>query len=433
MRVAGASCAAFVVSTLELAMKAPSPFRLIVLLLFANGLCLQAADTPPPSAAEKLRESLLLPGVTLSEGVSEITGVAISPLLGVSVMGAWTYWRTEEHLRGRLPWYCNPWVWGTGLSLIALCFLKDFLGAAAPALVKKPLDFAELFEDKLSALVASVGFVPLVALAISQAEKWQPQAAHTLAESGLATTPVAGFIDFGVHTPWITIPVALVAFAIVWLSSHAINVLIALSPFGIVDAGLKLAKLGLISLVVGSTLIHPYAGAAVSLVIILTAALLAGWAFRLSLFGTLMGSDFLLNKRATDSDLDAGVRGFLARRTEGIPVRTLVKLKNDAAGRPALSFKPWLLLPERPIPMPQADMVVCKGLLHPTLANRAGADGSLAHSVVLLPRYRRLEEIIARRFGCQDVMDGTLLRGLKAMRQWLVDMLSAGRTLVQAR
>jgi len=375
---------------------------------------------------------MLLPGVSLSQGVSEITGVAISPLLGVSFMGVWTYYRTEPHLRHRLPWYCHPGVWGTGLALILVCFLKDFLGTAAPPLVKKPLDFLELFENKLSALVACVGFVPLVALAMAQVSKLQPQAVGQLADSGLAVMPLASLIDFGVHTPWISIPVAIVAFGVVWLSSHAINVLIALSPFGIVDAGLKLIKLGLIALVVGSTLLHPYAGAAVSLLLIFVGLLLAGWSFRLTLFGTLMGRDFLLNKRATSADLEAGVKGFLARRTEGVPVRTLVRLKHDATGRPVLSFHPWLVLPERRIALADTDMVICKGLLHPSLAQRTVATPAAVRStLILLPRYRRLEDTIAQHFGCQEVMDGALLRGFKAMRLWLVEMLSSGRKLVE--
>ena len=209
--------------------------RLFILALIAlvSTAPLHAAESPPGSAPDKLlRESMLLPGVSLSQGVSEITGVAISPLLGVSFMGVWTYYRTEPHLRHRLPWYCHPGVWGTGLALILVCFLKDFLGTAAPPLVKKPLDFLELFENKLSALVACVGFVPLVALAMAQVSKLQPQAVGQLADSGLAVMPLASLIDFGVHTPWISIPVAIVAFGVVWLSSHAINVLIALSPFG---------------------------------------------------------------------------------------------------------------------------------------------------------------------------------------------------------
>ncbi len=408
--------------------------RLFIMALIAlvSASPLRAAESPPSSAADKLRESMLLPGVSLSQGISEITGVAISPLLGVSVIGVWTYWKTEPHLRPRLPWYCHPGVWGTGLSLILICFLKDFLGTAAPPLVKKPLDFLELFENKLSALVASVGFVPLVTLAMAHFNQVPDQAVNPLADSGLAVMPLVSLIDFGVHTPWISIPVALVAFSVVWLSSHAINVLIALSPFGIVDAGLKLIKLALIALVAGSTLIHPYAGAAVSLVLILIGLVFAGWSFRLTLFGTLMGRDFLLNKRATPTDLEAGVKGFLARRTEGVPVRTLVRLKQDASGRSVLTYHPWLFLPERHIPLAEADHVICKGLLHPSLAHRpAGAPAALRSTLILLPRYRRLEDAIARRFGCQEVVDGALLRGFKAMRQWLVDMLSSGRKLVE--
>ncbi|WP_395752787.1 hypothetical protein [Prosthecobacter sp.] len=411
--------------------------RLFVSLfaLLLGGSFLHAAPAPvDPIPAAKLKESMLLPGVSLSQGISEITGVAISPLMGVSVMGAWTYYKTEPSLRHRLPWYCHPGVWGTGLALLSLCFLKDFLGTAAPPLVKKPLDFLELFENKLSAIVASVGFVPLVAVAMAHFNPEQPQAMTELAGSGLAVVPGASIIDFGVHTPWISIPVALVAFAVVWLSSHAINVLIALSPFGIVDSGLKLLKLGLMALVAGATFIHPYAGAAVSLVLILIGLVFAGWSFRLTLFGTLMGRDFLLNKRAAAADLAGGVKGFLARRTEGVPVRTLVRLKQDTSGRPVLSYNPWLILPERRIPLAEEDHVICKGLLHPSLYHRpASAPASLRHTLILLPRYRRLEEQIARQFGCQEVVDGALLRGFKAMRQWLVDMLSSGRKLVEMR
>lgn len=392
-----------------------------------------AQETAPQSVAEKLRGDLVLPGVTLAEGVSEVTGVAISPLLGVSALGAWKYWHTEPTLRHRLPWYCHPYAWGTGMALLGVCFLKDLFGAAAPALVKKPLDFIELFEDKLSALVATAGFVPLVALAVAQYERMQPaQALDGLAASGLASAPLATLMDATMHNPWITIPVAIVAFGVVWLSSHAINVLIALSPFGIVDAGLKLTKLALITLVAGSAMLNPYLGAAVSLVVILIAALMAGWSFRLSLFGTLMGRDFLLNKRATTDEVrNAGVKGFLARRTDGVPVRTYGRLETAATGGAEFVYHPWVFLPSRAIPVPDSGMALCKGLLHPTVSHRPQADARPRGTIILLPRYRRVEETIATRFGCQEVLDSALMRGFKAMRHWLRANLSDSPRAVQ--
>src|SRR5687768_10667588 len=110
-----------------------------------------------------------LPGVALAEGISQITGVAISPLLGVSAVGAWRYYRTPAALRERLPWFCHPVAWGFGLGLLALCFLKDLFGTATPALLKKPLDLLELFENKVSGLVASAAIVPLIAAQMAHA------------------------------------------------------------------------------------------------------------------------------------------------------------------------------------------------------------------------------------------------------------------------
>ncbi|MES2505854.1 MAG: hypothetical protein V4599_04070 [Verrucomicrobiota bacterium] len=403
-------------------------FALCLLSLSAAG----AQETEPSPAkealAKKLQADMIVPGVALAEGVSEITGVAISPLLGMSAIGAWKYYDTQPELRHRLPWYCHPYAWGTGLALIGLCFLKDFLGAAAPALVKKPLDFAELFEDKASALVASTAFVPLVALAMAQVERIPTQALEGLPASGLAMLPLAAGLETVLHTPWLTVPLSIFAFAAVWLSSHALNVLIALSPFGIVDAGLKLTKLGLLALVTSSAALIPVTPIPALLVcftLILIGLLLAGWSFRLTLFGTLMGRDFLLNKRAQKEDLDRGVKGFLARRTEGVPVRTLGWLKLEE-GHPTAHFvyRPWLLLPEKKVPVSSQEMVLCRGLLHPTVAQRGDATTRPRNALILLPRYRRLEESIAQRFGCQEVMDSTLMRGFKAMRHWLTTMLS---------
>jgi|GEM_PF-123301 len=411
---------------------------LVLGLFMASPALAKEPETSPAAEAlsKKLRSDMIVPGVALAEGVSEITGVAISPLLGMSAIGAWKYYDTVPEMRDRLPWYCHPYAWGTGLAVIGLCFLKDFLGAAAPALVKKPLDFAELFEDKLSALVASTAFVPLVALAMSHVERIQPQAMDGMAASGMAMMPVAGILDSTLHTPWLTVPLAVFAFLAVWLSSHAINVLIALSPFGIVDVGLKLTKLGLLAVVTGSAALIPYSPIPALIVcfgLILVGILLAGWSFRLTLFGTLMGRDFLLNKRAEKKDLDTGVKGFLARRTEGVPVRTFGCLNHDTSGAAHFVYRPWLLLPEKKVAVAASGMVMCRGLLHPSVAHRPDPDTRLRSALILLPRYRRLEESIAARFGCQEITDSALLRGFKSIRQWLVDMLSSGRNLVEAR
>lgn len=70
-----------------------------------------------------------------------------------------------------------------------------------------------------------------------------------------------------------------------------------ISPFGVVDAALKSFRLFLMSLLAGVTFVNPYAGAVFALVIIVAAYFLAGWAMRLSVFGSVYIWDFLTLRR----------------------------------------------------------------------------------------------------------------------------------------
>ena len=126
-----------------------------------------ADEVPDPGSISHLTSDDRLPGIELAEGITQVTGVAISPLLGVSGVGAWQYFRTPETLRDQLPWFCHPVAWGIGAGILALCFLKDTFGTALPAVFKKPLDLIEVFEDKLSAVLAGSAFVPFIAAQIS--------------------------------------------------------------------------------------------------------------------------------------------------------------------------------------------------------------------------------------------------------------------------
>ena len=68
------------------------------------------------------------PGVAFAGTLSQITGVAISPMLGVSAVGAYTYFRTPTEKRASLPWYARPAFWIPALLLVAACACKDSLG-----------------------------------------------------------------------------------------------------------------------------------------------------------------------------------------------------------------------------------------------------------------------------------------------------------------
>lgn len=372
-----------------------------------------AGSAPAPAKTE------YLPGVALSQGITEITGVAISPLLGLSSVGAWRYWKTPASARGGLPWYAQPWAWGTGFALLALCFLKDSLGTTVPGLLKKPFDMIELFENKASALVASGAFVPLVA---------QEMARHLEAERTIALPPawIGGQGLAVIDSAWVMVPAAVVAFLVVWVCSHAINVLIVLSPFSLLDACLKLARVGLLALVGVVYLIAPWLAAVLCLGIIAVAAWLTPAALRLAIFGARYAGDVLLpwrgRKRATPEQPHA----FTLGRVAGLPARTGGRLVLLEDGTMVFRYRRWCVLDEKSIPLPDGRKQVEKGLLSPSLILGGGEPGA-KKLLLFLPRYRGHEECMAGHLKLHAVREHAVARGFAAVKEWVGGLLKGGK------
>ena len=78
-------------------------------------------------------------GNSITEAVTQLTGTAINPLFGVTVLGMYHYFSTPEHLRDQLPFYDQPHVWGGMLLIILLMFFNCTICEAIPFL-KIPLN-----------------------------------------------------------------------------------------------------------------------------------------------------------------------------------------------------------------------------------------------------------------------------------------------------
>src|SRR5690606_13952615 len=92
-------------------------------------------------------------------------------------------------------------------------------------------------------------------------------ASPVVESTGLAMVHV-GAIDGAWFLSLLTVPVGLAIFLIVWMASHAINVLILLSPWGAIDAALKTARTALLGLIVVAATMDPWISAGLSLVVI---------------------------------------------------------------------------------------------------------------------------------------------------------------------
>ncbi len=405
----------------------------LAFLFLATGLLSAdaASATPTPPVAKPAIPSYThterLPGVDLAEGISQITGTAVSPMLGVSSVGAWRYYHTPAAMRRALPWFCHPAAWGFGFALLSICFLKDLFGTVAPPFLKKPLDMLELFENKLSALVASAAFVPFIAAQMTQ-QTPAPQQTSAAILAGVHYASALPFGDASLELRLILLPFCILSFLVVWMTSHAINVLVALCPFGFVDFLLKLFKGALLSAIVLCSAINPYLGASLSLVLIVIAIFLAPTAFRLAVFGTLFAYDTLVPSRARSLATPTEAHAF-AGKMLGLPARTYGKIVRQADGSIQFEYHPWMILPRQKVSLPPGALAISRGIYFPSLLHKPDTAETYSPVIVFLPRYRRHEDTIAEHLQIFEIRDSPINKGFKAIRIWFVETMTPGKPI----
>ena len=331
------------------------------------------------------------------------------------------WWRTPAALRPALPWYERPLFWMTGFALALLFAVNTTIGAMLPGL-KKPMDLVEHFENLASALLAS----PIVLL-----EVWRlvgravpagsASGALPLAEAGVAAmgglpAPLAPLAAIG------TLALTFLVFAVVFLAFHTIQVLILLSPSTLLDLLLRGFRLALLGVAGAAAAVDPWLGALFGALLLLGALFIAGWSFRLTVFGTVFASD-LISGRVPSTDPTRPVPAFTTRALGGPPARTFGRVEPAGGGARRFRWRPWLVLPARAVALP-AEVAVRRSFLAPTLFRLGGV-----REPTLLrfpPRYRGQEELLRVHLGAREVRDGRIVRGLKGAWVWLRNLLFGG-------
>ncbi|MBL9202518.1 MAG: hypothetical protein JNL39_18550 [Opitutaceae bacterium] len=397
-------------------MKRLAPLALLaslVLAIFAP-LALAAATAPAPApAAPKPPDKS--PAAPIASAISTVTGIAISPLLGTAGFGAYKWATANEAERAKLPWFAQVSFWLPALLIVTVCAFKDTLGAVVPPGLKKPLDVLETLENKFSGLVAAGAVVPLTMETITGAIfGGKPGAflAPEFATSGVATVHLAAF-DASSLLNLLTVPFGIAVFCIVWLASHAINVLILLSPWGAIDAALKTGRTALLGLITLTSTLDPRISAALSVVVIIVAYFVAGWAFRLTIFGWIFSWEFVTRRcnrfapAANDNAMFAG--GDLP----GVPIRSYGRLAKKAGGGLEFVYRPWLVFGARTAAVPGDGRALAVGQ-GAFFSDVLGAQDATLFT--LPPRYRGHEEALARAYGLGGVKPAGLRKAWSSLR-----------------
>ena len=387
---------------------------LIALVLCVALIVAHAAQAPAAAPAPAKPAAKATPGMDIAHTVTTVTGVAISPLLGASAYGAFKYFKTEDSQRKNLPWFAQVWFWGPALLLVGAVALKDTGGVVIPTALKKPLDVAEALENKVSGLVTAGLFVPIVASVFGSDAVKEALAGNAM----FASLGISGIFNV------LMVPFAIIAFAVVWLAAHAINMLILISPFGTVDAGLKAFRTFLLSTVTITGFANPMVGLVWSLIIILASWFLAGWAFRLTVCGTQFIWDYFTFGRTRFRPQPQGNAMFLAREINKVPIRTYGTLARNAAGELIFTYRPWLLLARRTLTLPKATYAVGKGVFHSEIVTLNGGDHTATFT--LPPRYSTHEEALSQCYGWGATTDVGIIAGLKAIGRFIGELCGFG-------
>jgi hypothetical protein len=395
---------------------------LAVLTLFL--LCAapgRAADQPPPSSANRL----LFNGELIATEISKVTGCAISPILGISVLGAYTYYTTPAAERAHLPWHAAPRFWVPLLVVLCGIILKDSAKVALPKIIMTPLDAAETLLEKNSSAVLAliVLFTSLTGRGLNQlhlnaASFWPsfPACAHAAAETVQQAAPnLAGVLELGALLLVLT-----VVYTVVWIVSQSFNILIFLCPFSSIDLFLTLGKNSVLALLLGAFLLHPFAGLMVALAIILVSLLLFSWSFRFMLFGTMIAFDLLRGPaRALPAETQE-LQTFSGDDLKEVPAMSYGRLRrlDDTL---VFTYRPWLLRRQRSIVLPHGCAAYSLGQsnLSALLIREHRTGGSYTTVCRLRPCYNSHEQRIAELLGLKGVRDLNRGKPLQKGLSWL--------------
>lgn len=254
----------------------------------------------------------------LSDALSRLTGLGISPLMTMSALCWIDGWRHDPQ-SGPAPWYAERWFAAT-ITLVALLALCSRLfGTALPTPIRKVLRAIELQERKVSALIAAGIFFPMISSMLETVTGTPVVAGQPVLTAGLS-----GFAS------WV---VCALVMGTSWTVSQAIESLIFLSPVALLDAALMLVRTGLLMLIgVSGAFAHaqPYwVSLPILLVLLVTFLLIAGWCVRLNLFVGTFAFDILLRRSKRPESGRGPYLGFFCAGNGLAPARVRCRITRD--------------------------------------------------------------------------------------------------------
>ena len=402
---------------------APRRVCLLVLglLLFAAIAVGQQKDD------DQQAQTALKGGEKVSTALATVTSTAISPLVGVCVIGAWQYYHTPKVQRDQLPLIQKPKFWIPILILLVLIFIKDTFGGFAP-LIKKPLDAAEvLFVNHAALVLVAFPFVLEQVSRVMGFTSWKGLFAYILSGPVVyAATPETSAVQhaFSIATAVLYTVVGIVVTFVVWLVGHSFDVLAMISPFPFLDFLLKAVRNAIFAILAVTASLSPKIGLLLSLVVILFSFLIFGWALRMAFFGTVFAWSLLrvLVMEAQEKPNRGDPVKVFTARVGKLPRRTYGHLLLSDDGTLLFRYRRLLVGPPNTVKVGRAEsFAVGQAIFFPTVIEPIESTGKHQVTFRLLPIYRGAEHSVRECLELAEVRDLRWTKGIRAFWKFVTE------------
>ena len=352
----------------------------------------------------------------ISLSVSQITGIALNPMLVSATIGTYNYFNTPRDERGNLPYYNSPFFLVLCFTLVGFVFL-----ASQPAILANlpaPIStFLEMNNKQIGLLVST----PIVFSIISQIappiaseihEVLQPNSGFMLA----AAVPLSWLSRFPLYVWNVIIHILLFfVFIAIWILNFSFDVLIFLCPFGWVKGLLGTARGAVYAFLAILTAIHPILAFLVTLPIIFISVKLCGLSVRRVAIGYVSIKDFLTRKKEVQID----EKGILAFSDAGImiPKKCMGRL-TEKDGNFIFSYKKYFYF-QKEVTVDLAESVLKQDYFSSSvIVNNK--------TVCTLPlRYLKIPEQVQAYLKIEKMEDAGIKKGVKAVIAWIKGFFSS--------
>lgn len=368
---------------------------------------------------QQMKEVAQIESVSLS--VSEMTGVAINPLLVTTAIGIHRNIKAgSAEARGQLPWYFQTWF----IVICGLFVLLSYLISIPSIAFNIPPQVSSFIEqfNKIIGFVIATPVIYDIITPISGLMADNVQAALSVSDMYVYASVVpVGFLE---HIPGIvwnvmTTVMMLFVYAAIWLMNITFDAAIFICPFGWVDTALKTVRAAYFAFLVILSAIYPPLAFIITLPVIIIAVLLFGWSIRRFVRSFVFLTDFL--SRRKEDAFDA--RGILAFSEQGfsMPSKRMGRL-TEQDGKWVFTYQKGFFF-EKTITADKAYTVLKKGFICSDIRN----GGKLLCS--LPPRYQKVTEQVQDWLHIDKRDEGKIKRGLKAAGAWIKNLFRRNRDL----